>query len=54
MQNCNSGMRTGEQGFRNSGYAGHRLFDRTSTLKFAQKAGGMSDRIWGEQKKAAE
>ena len=32
----------------------YRNFDWTQTLKFAQKAGGMSDRIWGQPKKAAE
>ena len=32
----------------------YRNFDWNSTLKFAQKAGGMSDNIWGVQKKAAE
>ena len=32
----------------------YRTFDWNSTLKFAQKAGGMSSRIWGKQKLAAE
>ena len=32
----------------------YRTFDWTSTLKFAQKAGGMSDNIWGVTKRAAE
>ncbi len=32
----------------------YRNFDWNSTLKFAQKAGGMSPRIWGKQKQAAE
>jgi 4-hydroxyphenylacetate 3-monooxygenase len=32
----------------------YRSFDWNQTLQFAQKAGGMSDRIWGETKKAAE
>ena len=32
----------------------YRTFDWNSTLKFAQKAGGMSPRIWGKQKQAAE
>ena len=32
----------------------YRTFDWNSTLKFAQKAGGMSQRIWGKQKQAAE
>lgn len=32
----------------------YRAFDWNSTLKFAQKAGGMSPRIWGKQKQAAE
>jgi len=32
----------------------YRSFDWNSTLKFAQKAGGMSPRIWGKQKLAAE
>ncbi len=32
----------------------YRNFDWDSTLKFAQKAGGMSNRIWGEPRKAAE
>jgi 4-hydroxyphenylacetate 3-monooxygenase len=32
----------------------YRNFDWDSTLKFAQKSGGMSARIWGESKKAAE
>ena len=32
----------------------YRTFDWNQALKFAQKAGGMSDRIWGETKQAAE
>jgi len=32
----------------------YRSFDWDSTLQFAQKAGGMSDRIWGTKKIAAE
>jgi 4-hydroxyphenylacetate 3-monooxygenase len=32
----------------------YRNFNWDQTLKFAQKAGGMSNRIWGETKKAAE
>jgi 4-hydroxyphenylacetate 3-monooxygenase len=32
----------------------YRNFDWNSTLKFAQKAGGMSPRIWGARKQAAE
>ncbi len=32
----------------------YRNFNWNSTLKFAQKAGGLSDRIWGARKKAAE
>jgi 4-hydroxyphenylacetate 3-monooxygenase len=32
----------------------YRNFDWEGTLKFAQKAGGMSNRIWGETRKAAE
>jgi 4-hydroxyphenylacetate 3-monooxygenase len=32
----------------------YRSFDWNSTLKFAQKAGGLSDRIWGAKKLAAE
>jgi 4-hydroxyphenylacetate 3-monooxygenase len=32
----------------------YRTFDWNSTLKFAQKAGGMSPRIWGARKQAAE
>jgi 4-hydroxyphenylacetate 3-monooxygenase len=32
----------------------YRTFDWDHTLRFAQKAGGMSDRIWGTQQKAAE
>ena len=32
----------------------YRSFDWDATLRFAQKAGGMSERIWGAQKKAAE
>jgi 4-hydroxyphenylacetate 3-monooxygenase len=32
----------------------YRNFDWNSTLKFAQKAGGLSDRIWGAKKLAAE
>jgi 4-hydroxyphenylacetate 3-monooxygenase len=32
----------------------YRSFDWNSTLQFAQRAGGMSDRIWGEKKLAAE
>jgi 4-hydroxyphenylacetate 3-monooxygenase len=32
----------------------YRNFDWDSTLRFAQRAGGMSDNIWGAQKKAAE
>jgi 4-hydroxyphenylacetate 3-monooxygenase len=32
----------------------YRTFDWNGTLKFAQKAGGMSPRIWGKQKQAAE
>ncbi|MCA0433543.1 MAG: 4-hydroxyphenylacetate 3-hydroxylase family protein [Proteobacteria bacterium] len=32
----------------------YRTFDWDQTLRFAQKAGGMSDRIWGVPRKAAE
>jgi 4-hydroxyphenylacetate 3-monooxygenase len=32
----------------------YRTFDWTSTLKLAQKAAGLSDRIWGVHKEAAE
>ena len=32
----------------------YRTFDWNSALKFAQKAGGLSDRIWGVKKEAAE
>ncbi len=32
----------------------YRTFDWNSTLKFAQKAGGLSDRIWASKKIAAE
>ncbi len=32
----------------------YRTFDWNNTLRFAQRAGGMSDRIWGTKKMAAE
>jgi 4-hydroxyphenylacetate 3-monooxygenase len=32
----------------------YRTFDWTQALRFAQKAGGLSDNIWGMRKKAAE
>jgi 4-hydroxyphenylacetate 3-monooxygenase len=32
----------------------YRTFDWNQSLKFAQKAGGLSDNIWGNARKAAE
>jgi 4-hydroxyphenylacetate 3-monooxygenase len=32
----------------------YRTFDWTNALKFAQRAGGLSDNIWGARKMAAE